>query len=105
MTRKQLLAIRSIDVFGSTYAIKHLKKVVYNNEECDGLCLHDSKTIKIDKGLDEDRKLKTVLHELIHSALRESSADEPLVIEHEEIIAECLAKFFFRLFFEKKELH
>jgi len=95
-----LTKMKSINVLGTRYKIKYPNKVMYDGKEYDGICLHTSKIIKVNKHLDEDAKTKTLMHELIHAALRESSADEPLTIEHEEIITECLAKFFFRLFFK-----
>jgi Zn-dependent peptidase ImmA (M78 family) len=102
MTHKQLLSLKYLDVFGCRYQIKYPKKVKYEGAICDGLCLHDSKIIKIDASLPDERKIHVLLHEMMHAALRESSADEPLVVEHEEIIVETLSKFFFRLFFKSK---
>jgi hypothetical protein len=63
--------------------------VEYDGEMEDyGHFILESRTIKLKP--DQDREDQTVLHELIHAALRISGLDEVLGPESEEAVCRCL---------------
>lgn len=57
-----------------------------------GRCLPNHRTIQIDPKLQGDERLETLLHELFHAALYETSANQPLSHDLEEVVVDVLAR-------------
>lgn len=68
-----------------------------------GLCSPKDKTIHIDAKLQGDEKVETMLHELFHAALYETSANQPLGHDLEEVIVDVLARVVAKNFELKKK--
>lgn len=63
-----------------------------------GRCSSKDKTIQIDPKLQGDERLETLLHELFHAALYETSANQPLSHDLEEVVVDVLARVVIRNF-------
>jgi len=93
--------IKSINVLGTRYKVKYVEKL--ENENWLGLCNRETKTIYIKTGQTKENEMITFIHELLHSLIGESSIDQSLSNELEEIIVDLMAKFWVSLFKQLKK--
>ena len=64
-----MLIPKSFQLFGTTYQVKQLPKVIYNGESVLGKYVPDTYTIEIRKNLKKQMKQEVYLHELMHAIL------------------------------------
>ena len=76
--------LKEIDILGLTYTIEE-------REEYDkyGQINHDKQIIVIDKGISDDRKEQTLLHEILHALLYQIG--EPELSNNEDLIQRLAA--------------
>ena len=85
--------LKSINVLGTKYNILYVDQIE-GNDAYQGMCYLDSKKILIRKDLSAADMVETIIHECIHSFLRESSIDPVINGQIEEVLVTGLAKFF-----------
>lgn len=60
---------KEFKLFGTTYTVEQLSKVIYNKESVLGQYKHDEATIQLRKNLKRELKELTYLHEMVHAIL------------------------------------
>lgn len=58
---------KSVTICGMVFTIHYKTKIVYNEEECLGLCAFEECKIYILKSLSIERKKEVLLHECLHA--------------------------------------
>jgi hypothetical protein len=66
MTKKKRFP-SSVTILGRKYKIKQGKNLLYNGQQCYGLCDNIAKTIYLEKDQDDQTKKETLCHEAAHS--------------------------------------
>jgi len=85
--------LKKVQVFGEIYSINYQNLLFENGELCFGTCCTKTKTITIEKNLDQDERQITFLHEFIHAIIHESGLNTTsLSSDVQEVICENIAK-------------
>jgi len=63
---------RATRAYGKTYAIRYCDKgtIKLDGELCDGLTVHESQQISVERGMTPDNEADTLIHEHLHQLLR-----------------------------------
>lgn len=84
---------KTILVSGHEWTVEYKWNLRYDNQKCDGLCCHETRTIYLDRSLTKQNKITTFLHEYIHAVIAELNIKrKSLPMELEELIVEALSQ-------------
>jgi hypothetical protein len=84
----------SITILGRKFKVKQGTGIIYNGQQCLGLCDSTAKTIYIEKNQDEATKKETLLHEAAHGFMFITGIDQKLGEGENEIYAQLITAFF-----------
>ena len=75
---------KQLEISGLTWPVKVRSKIVYRNQQCDGLCRPKEQEILLSRACagKQDRARKNLLHELLHALFY----DHVAYYENEELI-------------------
>lgn len=85
---------RHIVILGRKIKIVQGKNLVYQGQECLGLCDYDNSVIYLEKNQSKQSKLDTLSHEAIHFFLTLTGIDQRMTEREVEIYCQCFAALF-----------
>jgi Zn-dependent peptidase ImmA (M78 family) len=94
--------LKGIRVKGTYYKIFFVDiKEKFDVECVVGYCFSDKKEIYVEKNLNKENKIKTLLHELFHALMHEISLDQVISSDNEQLIVDNFANATYEIFNNK----